>query len=189
MKKRVLDYNIKVRLPVVIFTMLAAFAITFYVSKPEREGIGYNPEQPINFSHKLHAGTMGIDCQYCHNGTDKSRFALVPSTNICMNCHTVARKKQPEIQKLASYFEKGKPIAWKRVHKLAEFTYFNHSVHVNRGIDCENCHGDVKNMDRIEQVQSFSMSSCLNCHRNAHDMLPQIKNINEGPDNCFACHR
>lgn len=189
MKRSVLDYNLKVRLPVTLFTIVAAFAITYYFTKPAREGIGYSPDQPINFSHKLHAGQMAIDCKYCHNGVDKSRYALVPSANICMNCHSVARKDRPDIKKLTSYFEKGQPIEWKRIHKLPEYTYFNHSVHVNRGITCDNCHGNVQNMDKVMQVQSFTMAACLNCHRNAHEMLPKLANINNGPDNCFACHR
>jgi len=189
MNKTVLDYILKVRLPITIFVVLAAFAITYYVTRPIRDGVGYQPEQPIQFSHKLHAGQMAIDCKYCHNGTDKTRHALVPSVSTCMNCHSVARKNRPEIIKLTKYYEEGKPLPWKRIHKLAEFAYFNHSVHVNKGIDCAKCHGDVKNMDKIEQVSSFAMSACLDCHRNAHERFPNLKQIKNGPDNCFACHR
>ncbi len=189
MKKTVLDYTLKVRLPITIFVILSAFAITYYVTRPIRDGVGFQPDQPINFSHKLHAGQMEIDCRYCHNGVDKTRHALVPSVSTCMNCHTVARKNQPEIIKLTKYYEENKPVQWQRIHKLAEFAYFNHSVHVNRGIDCAKCHGDVKNMDKVQQVQSFAMSVCLDCHRNPHDKLPELQKVNNGPDNCFACHR
>ena len=97
MKKSFLDYTLKVRLPITLFVALLAFMITFYVSRPERDGIGYQPDQPIAYSHKLHAGQMKIDCQYCHTGVTKGRHALVPSANICMNCHSMARKNDPRL--------------------------------------------------------------------------------------------
>lgn len=184
-----LDYILKVRVPVTIFVIILSFTLTYYVSRPERDGIGYSPDQPIPFSHKLHAGEMNIDCQYCHSSVTKSRFASIPSVNVCMNCHSVARKNQPSIVKLTEYYEKNVPLEWKRVHRLADFVYFNHSIHVNKGIDCSECHGDVKNMDVIKQVSSLTMASCLNCHRNAQEKLTYISNVKNGPENCFACHR
>jgi hypothetical protein len=189
MKKTVLDYILKVRLPVTLFVILISFAVTYYVSRPERDGIGYQPEQPIKFSHKLHAGTMAIDCKYCHIGTEKSRYAVIPSVNICMNCHSAARKNSPEIIKLTKYYNQGIPVPWKRIHRLPDYVYFNHSVHVNKGIDCFNCHGIIKNMDVVQQIKSFTMASCLDCHKNIHKYLPNLTAINNGPTNCFACHR
>jgi hypothetical protein len=189
MKNSLLDYILRIRLPITIFVALASVVLTYYASRAERDGVGYAPDQPIAFSHRLHAGDMRIDCQYCHVGVEKGRHALVPSTETCMNCHRVSRKDQPEIIKLTSYYEEGKALPWKRIHKVPDFTYFNHSVHVNRGIDCVSCHGDVPQMEVIGQMNSFAMSSCLDCHRNAHKRLPEVKNVNFGPDNCFACHR
>ena len=189
MKKTVLDYTLKIRLPLIIFITILAFVITFYVSREERDGIGYQPEQPIKYSHKLHAGTMSIDCQYCHTGVTKGRHALVPSVNICMNCHTVARKDKPEIIKLTRYYEQGQPIPWKRIHKVPEYAYFNHSVHVNKGIQCESCHGNVREMEEVRQVRGFTMTACLDCHRHPEEHLPYLKNIKKGPENCAACHR
>lgn len=189
MKKSALDYLLKVRLPVTIFVIIISFAVTYYVSRPERDGIGYQPEQPINFSHKLHAGTMGIDCKYCHIGVEKSRQAVIPSVNICMNCHSVARKNSPEIIKLTNFYKQGIPVPWKRIHRIPEYAYFNHSVHVNKGIDCVNCHGKIQNMDVVQQIKSFTMASCLDCHRNIHKYLPNLAAINDGPENCYACHR
>lgn len=190
MKKTVLDYLLKIRLPVTLFTIVLTFAVTYFVAKPERDGLGYSPEQPIKFSHKLHAGNMNIDCQYCHTSVDKGRFASVPSADICMNCHSVARRDKDEIKKLVEYYEKNQPIPWKRVHKLGDFAYFNHSAHINKGIDCKNCHGDVARMEIISQVNSFTMGACLDCHRQAHSRLPELKDkIKKGPDNCNACHR
>lgn len=190
MKKALLDYALKVRLPVTLFVIVASFALTYYIARPERDGIGYAPEQPIAFSHKLHAGNMNIDCQYCHTSVGKTRHSSIPAANICMNCHSVARKDKPEIQKLTKYYEEGKPIPWKRIHEVPKYAYFNHSVHINKQIDCESCHGDVKSMDILSQVNSFTMGSCLSCHRNAHERLPEIKHaINKGPTHCNACHR
>jgi len=189
MKRTVLDYALKIRLPLTLFVIVVSFVLTFYISRAERDGIGYAPEQPIKFSHKLHAGQMAIDCQYCHIGVEKGRHAIVPSVNICMNCHTLARKDRPEIIKLTQYYEEGKPIPWKRIHKVPEYAYFNHSVHVNKGIDCVSCHGDIKEMEVVNQAKGFTMTACLDCHRKPHENLPYLKEVKIGPENCAACHR
>jgi hypothetical protein len=193
MNKHLLDYNLKVRLPVIAFVVLAVFAITYYASYAERNSIGYTPDQPVKFSHKLHAGSMQIDCKYCHSSADKSRSAGVPSVDVCMNCHSLARKDKPEIIKLTGYFEKNIPLEWKRVHKVPQFVYFNHSSHVNKKIDCINCHGDVKQMEVVGQTNSFTMGACLTCHRTPETRISnyeEIKNnIKKGPEYCAACHR
>lgn len=189
MKNTVLDYALKIRLPLTLFVIVVSFMLTFYISRAERDSIGYSPEQPIKFSHKLHTGTMSIDCQYCHTGVTKGRAALVPSVNICMNCHSIARKDRPEIIKLTRYYNEDEPIPWKRVHKVPEYAYFNHSVHVNKGIQCETCHGNVRDMDVIKQVKGFTMTACLDCHREPGKYVSYLTNIKKGPENCFACHR
>lgn len=189
MSKFLLDYGLKVRLPVVLFVVIAAFTVTYYISYAERNWMGYMPEQPISFSHKLHAGDMKIDCQYCHIGVEKSKVASIPSLNVCMACHSVAKKDSPQIQKLNEYYTQNKPLPWKRVHRVPDFVYFNHSVHVNKGIDCLNCHGDVPSMDVLAQVKNMNMSACLDCHRNSHEKLPGLKDIKVGPENCSSCHR
>ncbi|MFI5211592.1 MAG: cytochrome c3 family protein [Ignavibacteria bacterium] len=197
MKKFLLDYGIKVRLPIILFATIASFALTYYITYAERTGIGYQPEQPIAFSHKLHAGDMLIDCQYCHIGVEKSRFASVPALNVCMGCHSLARVDKPEIQKLTKYYYENTPLPWKRVHRVPDFAYFNHSVHVNKGIICQDCHGEVQNMDTVAnnkyksigQVNSFTMGACLDCHRNSHEKFPNLPNLNKGPESCGTCHR
>src|SRR5437868_15408414 len=110
MKKFLLDYGLKVRLPIILFVVIVSFIVTYYASYAERNGIGYAPVQPINFPHKLHAGDMKIDCKYCHIGVEKSRTASVPPTNICMGCHALAKKDSPEIQKLTQYYNDGTRI-------------------------------------------------------------------------------
>lgn len=195
MSKFLLDYTLKVRLPLIIFTVIAVFAITYYVSYAERNGIGYEPEQPIKYSHKLHAGEMKIDCKYCHTGVEVSRAANIPSVDVCMNCHNVARKDKTEIMKLSNYYESNLPLTWKRIHKIPDFAYFSHAAHVGKGIDCVNCHGDVAQMEVVAQVNSFTMGACLDCHRNpakkiaGYDTLINSFNIKKGPEYCSACHR
>jgi len=189
MKEINLDYILRNRLPVTIFVILCSFALTYFASRAERDGVGYTPDQPINFSHKLHAGDMKIDCQYCHTGVEKSRHAMVPPVATCMNCHTIARKDRPDIIKLTDNYNQDKPLEWKRIHKVPDYAYFNHSVHINKGIDCISCHGEIRQMDKVGQMNSFTMSSCLSCHRNAHEKIPYLKNVKNGPEYCFACHR
>lgn len=190
MSNNFLDYVLRIRLPLILFTVAAAFAITYYVSRPERDGVGHTPEQPINFSHKLHAGEMQIDCQYCHIGVDEGRHATVPATAVCMNCHTLARTDRPEIIKLTEYFKQQKALEWERIHRVPDYAYFSHVSHVGKGIDCQACHGQVETMEKLGQVNSFTMGACLDCHRNAHDKLPELKQqIKQGPEHCWACHR
>ncbi len=190
MRKSQIDYILKIRLPITIFVVLVSYVIAFFVSRPERDGVGYSPNQPVAFSHKLHAGNMQIDCKYCHIGVDKGAFASVPSTDVCMNCHTIARKDKPEIIKLTQFYLDNKPIQWKRVHRLGDFAYFNHAVHVNKGIDCKYCHGEVEKMEKIQQVQRFTMGACLDCHRKPHEKMPELAGVvNKGPEFCGACHR
>ncbi|WP_229213867.1 c-type cytochrome [Dyadobacter psychrotolerans] len=127
---------------------------------------GYAPKQPITFSHKLHAGEYKIDCNYCHTGVNRGKSAHIPSANICMNCHGVIKKESPEIQKIYTSIENNQPIEWVRVHNLPDLAYFNHAQHVNvGGVECENCHGDVAQMEVIQQRSSLTMGWCIDCHR------------------------
>jgi hypothetical protein len=189
MKNALLDYTLRVRLPLVLFVAVLSFLATYYLSRAERDGVGYAPAQPIAFSHKLHAGDMQIDCKYCHSGVTVSPTASIPAVGTCMNCHSVARKTRPEIIKLTKYYEEGTAVPWKRVHRVPDYAYFNHSAHVNRGIDCAQCHGQVANMDVVEQVSQFTMGACLDCHRNAPTRLADVAGIRKGPEYCAACHR
>jgi len=192
MRKSVLDYILRIYLPVTLLVVVATYAVTYFVSRDERYHIGYAPQQPINFSHELHAGQMGIDCQYCHTTVSKGRHAGVPAVSTCMNCHSVARTDRPEIIKLTEFYKNDQPIPWKRIHKLPEHVYFNHSVHVNKGLDCAECHGPTKNMAVVAQVKPFMMADCLQCHRTAPEKYPHLVNLTglkKGPENCAACHR
>jgi len=128
---------------------------------------GYQPEQPIAFSHKLHAGDYEIDCQYCHTGVEIAKSANIPSVNICMNCHSQVKTDSPEIQKLYAAQESGEPIEWVRIHNLPDLAYFNHSQHVAVGeIECQTCHGEIQEMEVVKQFAPLTMGWCIDCHRN-----------------------
>jgi len=131
---------------------------------------GYEPKQPIAFSHKIHAGQYEIDCKYCHTGTTKGKSANIPSPNICMNCHsqikTGTNTGETEIAKIYSAVQNNKPIEWVRIHNLPDLAYFNHSQHVVVGnIECQTCHGPVQEMDVVKQFSLLTMGWCIDCHR------------------------
>ena len=151
--------------PVTVVTLGLVFAI-WYWATPKNTFVGYQPAQPIPYSHKLHAGQLGIDCRYCHFNVERGPHAGVPSTDICMNCHSVVRANSPEIKKIAASYKSGTPIKWVRVYKLPDFAYFDHSAHVNKGVSCVVCHGRVDQMDVVQATSPLSMSWCLQCHRN-----------------------
>ncbi|HEV7346724.1 c-type cytochrome [Telluribacter sp.] len=127
---------------------------------------GYAPKQPIAFSHKLHAGQYEINCNYCHTGVNRGKSAHIPAANICMNCHGVIKNESPEVQKIYAAIENNQPIEWVRVHNLPDFAYFNHSQHVNvAGLECQQCHGEIQQMEVVEQRSSLTMGWCIDCHR------------------------
>ncbi|HSG68512.1 MAG TPA: c-type cytochrome [Bacteroidales bacterium] len=158
-----------------IMVILISLAIVIEVTVKESQNLGrqqyYSPDQPIAFSHRVHAADNRIDCRYCHFTVDESRHAGIPPTQLCMNCHNVIKQGKytgtEEIAKIYTSMETGRPIKWIKVHNLPDHAYFNHAQHVNVGkLACEECHGDVKTMDRIMQVNDLSMGWCINCHRN-----------------------
>jgi len=131
---------------------------------------GYGPVQPIAFSHKLHAGQYGINCNYCHVGAERGKSATIPSTNICMNCHNYIQQGpqygEKEIGKILASWKEGKPIEWVRIHNLPDFVYFNHAQHTKvGGLECQTCHGQIQEMEVVYQHSDLSMGWCINCHR------------------------
>ncbi len=185
---RVDDY-VKVYLPIIALVAASSVLITALVTEPVRRSTGYAPEQPISYSHQLHAGQMRVDCGYCHTAAAVSRHASVPATAVCMNCHSVAAIDKPGVARLRDTFKAGRPVVWRRVHRLPDFVYFSHGMHIQAEIGCENCHGDVRRMDVLAQVSSLSMGSCLSCHRNANTRVVGSRANLRGPENCSACHR
>ena len=168
---------------------------------------GYAPKQPIEFSHKLHAGQYKINCNYCHTGVYKGKGANIPAANICMNCHNAIKKESPEIQKIYNAIETETPIEWVRVHNLPDLAYFNHAQHTNvGGVQCQQCHGEIEKMEVVQQRSSLTMGWCIDCHRktnvNAKDNAyydklvelhkseggKELKVANIGGLECSKCH-
>jgi hypothetical protein len=133
---------------------------------------GYNTnqdvfvEQPIQFSHAHHVGGEGFDCRYCHTSVEESAFANIPPTKTCMNCHSQIWAKAPILEPVRASFRDNTPLHWTRVHDLPDFVYFNHSIHVRKGVGCATCHGRVDQMPLVYQKATLQMSWCLDCHRN-----------------------
>ncbi len=132
---------------------------------PVTTDVGYQPKQPVPFSHKVHAGDLKIDCRYCHSTVEQTAFAAVPPTQTCMNCHAAIKAESPLLEPVRSSYTDGTAVAWVKVHDLPDFVYFNHSAHINQGIGCATCHGRIDQMEEVWQSQPVSMGWCLNCHR------------------------
>jgi hypothetical protein len=135
-------------------------------SSPYTSTVRIAKTQPVPFSHRHHAGNIGIDCRYCHTSVEESAFAGIPPTETCMNCHKQIWADAPMLEPVRESARTGKPLQWTRVHDLPDFAYFNHAVHVKRGVGCVSCHGQVDDMPLMWQVGDLTMSWCLDCHRN-----------------------
>ena len=198
----------------VVGAVAPLYAVMFvaYGFSPKTLEAGYMPQQPVPYSHATHAGKLGMDCRYCHNTVERTGFAAVPATQTCMNCHTQIHRDSPKLEKVKQSYETGMPIEWVKVHKLADYAYFNHSAHINRGVGCVECHGRVDQMEEVYRVAPLSMGWCLECHRNAEDhvrppaevfnlakptsdwtkdeRLGLIRKYDIHPsENCSTCHR
>jgi hypothetical protein len=146
---------------VVLVATLAAINRSSYVTE-----VGVARSQPVQFSHKHHVSDDGIDCRYCHTSVEESSFAGIPSTKICMNCHTQIWAESPILEPVRESFRTGKSLEWTRVHNLPGFVYFDHSIHVNKGVGCTTCHGRVDQMPLMWLENTLYMEWCLECHRN-----------------------
>jgi len=191
----------------------AVVAGVWYYGTNKHFEVGYAPEQPVPFSHKLHAGDMGMDCRYCHSTVEKGAFASVPPTQTCMNCHEKVLTTSPNLAKVRDSWKSDVPIEWVKVHNLPDYAYFDHSVHLSAGVGCESCHGRIDQMPIVEQKEPLSMGWCLDCHRAPEAHLRDPKDVTKmgmleasqksgqpmarpadlrkpvPPQNCSGCHR
>jgi len=208
------DFDLKLRLGVGIAVVCLGVVggVAGYLLHPNQLDTGYQPTQPVPYSHKLHAGNLGLDCRYCHTAVEKAAFAAIPPTETCMNCHTRVKPQSPLLAKVRESYITGEPIQWVKVHRLPDYVYFNHQAHVMAGVSCVSCHGRIDQMEEVRQVQPLSMAWCLDCHRNpAPNVRPaefvtkldwqpdgdpaelgariiKAKGIHP-PENCSGCHR
>lgn len=170
------------------------FVLVGFGAAPSTTWVGYQPEQPVAFSHDIHVTQLGMDCRYCHTTVEDASMAAVPATETCMNCHHAVEAgsragSREDVAKIREAFESGESMDWTRVHDLPGYAYFDHSVHVNAGVSCVSCHGRVDRMDggedRVHQVNSLSMGWCLDCHRNPEEHLrpsEEVTNLMWGLD-------
>jgi hypothetical protein len=149
-----------------IFILIAITAIVYYfVRSPYLTGEDVPINQPVPFSHQHHVEQLGIDCRYCHTSVEKAAFAGIPSTHTCMTCHSQIWTEAPMLEPVRESYRTGIPIPWNRVHDLSDFVYFNHSIHVTKGVGCESCHGRVNEMPLVWKEETLFMEWCLDCHR------------------------
>lgn len=141
------------------------FLVIYFGVRNDVADVGYRPQQPVPFSHKLHAGDLQVSCQYCHTGVETSAHSPVPTTQTCMNCHTLIKSDSPRLQLVRDSYEKGQPLEWVRIHKVPDYAHFNHSRHIRAQIDCQSCHGNVEQMGVVSQFKPLTMGWCLDCHR------------------------
>lgn len=172
----------KLPLQIVIFLFvvggLASAAVTYYMT-PSYTRVGYAPVQPVPFSHAIHAGQLGLDCRYCHVGVDKGPASTIPAAQTCMNCHNQIKVDSPLLAVVRDSYQTGKPVPWVKVHQVPDYVYFNHSVHINRGVSCVECHGRVDQMDTVTHSQSLSMGFCLDCHRNPEKVIRPLDKVTD----------
>jgi menaquinone reductase, multiheme cytochrome c subunit len=197
---------------VILLVAAGAISLSAYLFHPGRADVGYQPVQPVPYSHKLHAGNLGMDCRYCHSTVDVSSYAAVPATETCMNCHSRVKTDSEQLQFVRESYATGNPIPWVRIHKLPDYVYFSHQAHLGAGVSCVSCHGRVDQMAEVRQVKPLSMAWCLECHRDpAPNLRPRAlvtkldwkperdpaeigreliaKNHIHPPTNCSGCHR
>lgn len=167
---------------------LYAVGIVWYGFSPLTTDVGYEPAQPVPFSHKVHAGDLGMDCRYCHNTVERAAKAAIPPTQTCMNCHTAIHNvpaagdpaviTNQNLQPLITSYMEGTSMNWRRVHDLPDYAYFDHSAHVTRGVSCVECHGRIDRMETVYQFAQLDMGWCLSCHR---DPVARVRD----PDDVF----
>src|SRR6185503_11936991 len=195
-----------------VLATLGGIGFVWYYFSPRYTDVGYRPKQPVAYSHKLHAGDLGMDCRYCHTGVEVSAHAGVPPTQTCMNCHKLILPNSEKLLPVRESFANNIPIAWVKIHKIPDYAYFRHDVHVRAGVGCETCHGVISEMEIVMQKKPLSMGWCLDCHRhpdpylrpaafvttmnyqfpaNQLEVAKQIKNEKnrKPPTDCSGCHR
>lgn len=186
---RGIDATIRTGAVGAVTSVAIAAGLFYYYALPSYTRVGYAPEQPVPFSHQLHVGQLGMNCLYCHNQVNESPHSNVPNTQTCMNCHNPEKANvkgnSPNLAVVRESWKSGQPVEWRRIHKLPEYAYFNHAVHVNRGVSCVSCHGQINEMAVVHQSKELSMGWCLNCHSHSEDYLrprDQVYNMTWTPE-------
>ncbi len=172
------------KLPVILILCLGLVgsgvaAGIYYYFTPKYTRVGYQPVQPIAFSHAIHAGQLGLDCRYCHSDVDEAAHANVPANSTCVRCHKTGGilANDPKLALVRESEKTGQSIPWVRIHQVPDYVYFNHAVHVNRGISCVKCHGRIDQMEEVYHAKHLSMTFCLDCHRNPEKNIRPLAEV------------
>lgn len=183
--------------------------VVWYWFSPWHLVVGYQPIQPVLYSHKLHADLLGMDCRYCHRMVEEGPHALVPDTATCMGCHAQVKADSARLGLVREKYASGDPVPWTKVHMLPDYAYFSHAAHVNAGVGCASCHGRIDQMEIVYQAKPLSMGWCLDCHRNPENHLRPLDKVTDmkfevdpaqgarlaaerdihPPTHCSACHQ
>lgn len=189
LKKVLQKHSIKIIIPFLGFGLI----YWMYVVPPKYNG--YSPDQPIPFSHQIHAGELKMDCQFCHTAVEKGPHATLPDSATCMKCHAAdtgaIASDSPSIQFMRKMFAQGKPMRWIKVHDLPDHVRFSHKPHVAKGIDCTVCHGDMAKSGKVSVTTDFNMGWCVNCHREEKWENQELKpgnNTSVHLTECGTCH-
>lgn len=172
------------------FGLVAVSFAYWHYFTPDYWRVGYEPDQPVDYNHQLHAGKLGMDCRYCHTHVEESPHSNIPDTSTCMNCHTgsgetaylnsslwAAHKINPNLVTVREAYASGEAIEWRRIHKVPDYAHFNHAVHVKAGISCYSCHGRIDQQEVVRQVHGMGMGFCLDCHRAPEKNLVQADDV------------
>ena len=154
-----------------------AFLIMNFGFSPATTDVGYQPTQPVPFSHALHVGELGVDCRYCHTTVEQATHSPIPATQTCMNCHSKIHTESPKLAPVRESWKTGNPIEWVRVHDLPDYAYFNHAAHVTKAVGCVSCHGRVDQLEVVYQHEPLSMGWCLDCHKAPEQHLRPVEHI------------
>jgi hypothetical protein len=157
---------------------------TWYYVTPKYTKVGYQPVQPVPFPHDIHVTQLGMDCRYCHSFVETAAHSNVPNTQTCMACHQQVQKDNPKLEPVRASWKSGDPVEWAWIHRLPDYVFYNHAAHVNRGISCASCHGQVNHMPAMYDAKPMSMKWCLDCHRHPENFLrpeDQITNLDWKP--------
>lgn len=179
---------IKIVIALTVASTAVSFATMYYFT-PKYTRVGYQPVQPVAFPHNVHVAQLGMDCRYCHSFVEVAPHSNIPTTQVCMNCHSQVQKDNPKLKAVFDSWSSGKPIEWVQIHKTPDYVYFNHSVHVNRGVSCVSCHDRVDQMETVFHAKPHSMDWCLECHRNPETALrpvDQVTNLAWKPEDVDA---
>jgi hypothetical protein len=163
--------------PAMVIALSYVVLVFAYGASPQTTDVGYQPPQPVPYSHAMHAGQLGMDCRYCHTTVETARMAAIPPTMTCMNCHLHIRATSDKLLAVRQSYATGMPIEWVKVHDLPDFVYFDHHAHVLRGVSCVSCHDRVDKMEVVYQAKKLSMGWCLDCHRNPEPYLRPVESV------------